>query len=81
MLRVLKTVFNKIQKLIWFVIRMVVLPISLTVVYFLGIGMTYIILLIFDRKRLWNSIQIQGNTCWVVAKDYKTDYNNYMRQS
>ena len=79
-MKFLKFIFNTFQKLIWIIIRRVILPVSLFLVYILGIGITLVILLIFDRKvlRIGNE---KSESFWVKPHDLDKDMEAFMRQS
>jgi hypothetical protein len=79
-LKAIKYIFNAIQKFIWLVIRKVILPISLFLLYVFGIGSTRLIMMLFDRKRIRRNNE-KDASFWLEAKDYDANIERCNRQS
>jgi cytochrome c biogenesis protein CcdA len=57
-----------------------VIVLLLTIVYFLGLGITVIFLMFFNRKILTGNSK-NDNTLWVEATGYEADIEDTLRQS
>jgi len=79
-LKVLKYILNAIQRFIWLVIRKVILPVSLVLLYIFGIGLTRLIMMLFDRKRIRRSNKNDA-TFLFEACDYGNEIERCLRQS
>lgn len=54
--------------------------ISLILVYFLGFGITLLLMLVFNRKALAD-YNVNNDTFWVKAEGYEPDIGDSSRQS
>lgn len=71
---------KKIIRIFIKIIQGVLLVVSLTIVYFLGFGITLIFMLIFNRRALKGSGK-NDFSFWIQAMGYEADYENSLRQS
>lgn len=62
------------------IIQKILITISLTLVYFLGLGITLIFIAIFNRKII-TSPSKDDYTSWVGAEGYQPDIEDSFRQS
>lgn len=62
------------------IIQKILITLSLTVVYFLGLGITLIFIALFNRKII-TSPSKDDNTFWVGAEGYQPDIEDSFRQS
>jgi len=72
-----------VKKIIGFYVRFVqkiLITILLSIVYFLVIGPTFLLILIFKRKILFRDYN-KTPSFWVEAKDYTTDFQNNLSAS
>ena len=79
----MKNYFVRIQKIIQFLIRTVqrfLLTVFLTILYFFGLGITFFLLMFFNRKALIKK-KNSNITFWDKAEGYDADINNSIRQS
>jgi hypothetical protein len=74
---------RKMKKIVWFYVRFVqkvLITILLTIVYFLVLGPTLLLIIIFKRRLLFKNYD-KMNTFWVEAKDYTSDFQNNLSAS
>ena len=74
---------KKMKKFVTFYIKFVqkiLITILLTVVYFLVIGPTLLLVIIFKRKLLFKNFN-KMETWWIEAKDYSSDFQNNLSAS
>jgi len=62
------------------IIQKILITIFLFIVYIIGIGVTLIFVMIFNRRLLGKTFKGK-NTFWNEAKGYGADINSSMRQS
>jgi len=62
------------------IIQKILITFSLTVVYFLGLGITLIFIALFNRKII-TSPSKDDYTFWVEAEGYQPDIEDSFRQS
>ena len=62
------------------IVQKIVVTIFLIVIYIVGIGLTSIFVMFFNRRLLRKTF-IGKNTFWNEAKDYEADINSSVRQS
>jgi len=62
------------------IIQKILITIFLFIVYIIGIGVTLIFVMIFNRRLLGKTFKAK-NTFWNEAKEYGADINSSMRQS
>jgi len=62
------------------IIQKILITFSLTVVYFLGLGITLIFIALFNRKII-TSPDKDDYTFWVEAEGYQPDIEDSFRQS
>jgi cytochrome c biogenesis protein CcdA len=62
------------------IIQKILITVSLTVVYFIGLGVTLIFVALFNRKILTNCSK-EDYTFWVTASGYQPDIEDSLRQS
>lgn len=72
--------FKKIILWIIFLIQKMLLFISLTLIYFIGFGITLFFMKIFSRRDLAGYSK-DNDTFWIEAKGYEADIEDSMRQS
>ncbi|MFH1397725.1 MAG: hypothetical protein ABIH27_04160 [Candidatus Omnitrophota bacterium] len=62
------------------IIQKILITVSLTVVYFLGMGITLIFIALFNRKIITKPSK-DDHTFWVGAEGYQPDIEDSFRQS
>jgi hypothetical protein len=62
------------------IIQRILITLSLTVVYFLGLGITWILAAVFNRKII-SGPDKGKDTFWVAAEGYQPDIEDTFRQS
>jgi hypothetical protein len=70
-----KTIFNFIR-----IIQKILIVLALTVVYFLGLGITLVFLIVFKRNLLTNASRAH-KSFWVNSEGCEPDLANNLRQS
>jgi len=70
---------NKI-KIFVKIIQKIIITISLFVIYFIGLGITKIFIMIFNRKQLREGFE-EKDSFWQEARGYEADINKSFRQS
>jgi cytochrome c biogenesis protein CcdA len=68
-----------VQKLIR-IVQKILITVSLTVVYFLGLGITLIFIVFFNRRILTGNNK-DDSSFWVPASGYQPDIEDSFRQS
>ena len=63
------------------VIQAVLLRVCLFGVYYVGFGMTRLVMTVFGRRMLWGRRPREGATFWREAKGYELDAADLLRQS
>jgi hypothetical protein len=58
----------------------ILLPLFLFIVYIVGVGITAILVLIFNWRIIEKNNRVK-NTFWLKAEGYEADFNNSLRQS
>jgi hypothetical protein len=72
--------FKKVIQNFIRIIQRILIFISLTVIYFLGFGITLFFMLIFKHKIL-TGYSKSDNTFWIEAKGYEADIEDSIHQS
>jgi len=62
------------------IVQKILITLSLTVVYFLGLGITLIFIALFNRKTI-TGFRKEDFTFWVEAEGYQPDIEDSFRQS
>jgi hypothetical protein len=71
------------KKIVWFYVRFVqkiLITILLTIVYFLILGPTLLLIFIFKKKILFKNFN-KMDTYWIEAKDYTSDFQTNLSAS
>jgi cytochrome c biogenesis protein CcdA len=79
----MKNFFARIQGIIQPLVRgvqRVLLVVFLTILYFLGFGITLLFLMLFNRRALIRKYNLDA-TFWNKAEGYDADIDNSVRQS
>lgn len=79
MIEALKTFNRKVVQPVVRVVQSILVTVLLILVYFFGLGITYLFMLVFNRKVLFD--MRSGNTFWREAKGYEPDMEDCLRQS
>jgi hypothetical protein len=67
-----------VQKIGIIIQRIIIIP-SLFIIYFVGFGITLILVFLFSRKML--VVDNKKSTFWIDAEDYEIDIDNATRES
>jgi len=79
MRKIFQNIQNRIIKIVGIIQKFLVV-IFLIITYYIGVGITYILALIFNRKLLWVK-KPNENTFWLEAESYESYIENFKRQS
>ena len=79
MIKTLKTFNRKVVQPVVKVIQKILVTVLLIIVYFVGLGITYLCALIFKRGLLFD--MRTGDSFWRKAKGYEPDTEDCLRQS
>ena len=76
----LKSSIKKVTQNLIRSIQAILLFVLLNFIYFLGLGITFIMLAVF-RPRILKDASKKDASFWKAAEDYEADLENSMRQS